>query len=238
METMPATLPSVTALLPAKGASERVPGKNLRDFSGKSLLFRVLETLQETGVVERVAVNTDSGMVAEMVCGFSKVIVHERPSGLCGHSVPMNEIIAHDIGLLGPGHYLQTHVTNPLLKAETITDAVRTYFAGLPMYDSLFSVIRHQSRFFDADMRAINHNPSMLINTQDLPPIYEENSCLYIFSDASFFADGKNRISKRYQIYPMPKIESLDIDTEEDFRLAETAWQAFREPIKSKGKIR
>lgn len=196
-------------------------------------MCRVLRTLQGTEVIDKVVVNTDSGMIAEIADGFSKAIVHKRPTCLCGHNVPMNKIIAHDISLLGSGHYLQTHATNPLLKSETITDAVRTYFAGLPTHDSLFSVIRHQSRFFDADMRAINHNPAHLLNTQDLAPIYEENSCLYIFSNASFFANGKNRIGGRHQIFPMSKIESLDIDTEEDFRLAEVAWQAFGEPDKT-----
>jgi CMP-N-acetylneuraminic acid synthetase len=223
-------LPSIIALLPIKGESERVPGKNLRNFSGKPLLCRVLRTLQETDAVSRVVVNTDSARVTNCVRDFSKTVVHERPPRLCGHTVPMNDIIAYDLGLLGPGHYLQTHVTNPLLKSETITNAVAAYFDGLPSHDSLFSVVRRQSRFFDADMRPINHDPAVLLNTQDLPPVYEENSCLYIFSDKSFFANGKNRIGGKYQTYPMSHIESLDIDTEEDFRLAEIAWQAFREP--------
>jgi N-acylneuraminate cytidylyltransferase len=141
----------------------------------------------------------------------------------------MNNILAHDIHLLGTGHYLQTHATNPLLKSKTILDAILLYFSSLNTCDSLFSVNKHRSRFFDADMQPINHNPHILLNTQDLQPIFEENSCIYIFSDASFFGNGENRIGKRYKAYPISKIESLDIDTEEDFQLAETAWRAFRE---------
>jgi CMP-N-acetylneuraminic acid synthetase len=221
----------ITALVPIKGSSERVPGKNLRTFCGEPLLRRVLRSLQGAQVVGRMIVNTDSDEVADIAGEYPKVVIHKRPPHLCGHTVPMNKIIAYDLEMLGPGHYLQTHATNPLLRPETIVDAVRTYYASLATHDSLFSVIKHQSRFFDANMRPINHAPAVLRNTQDLPPVYEENSCLYIFSDASFFANGENRIGRRYKTYPMSKIESLDIDTEEDFRLAEVAWETFREPV-------
>jgi CMP-N-acetylneuraminic acid synthetase len=218
----------LTALVPIKGASERVPGKNLRDFCGWPLMCRVLGILQEVDVVDRIVVNTDSDKVADIAQSFPKVLIHKRPANLCGHTVPMNHVLAHDLSLLGVGHYLQTHVTNPLLKTETIEDAVKEYFAAIPEYDSLFSVARHQSRFYDADIRPLNHNPDVLLNTQDLPPLFEENSCLYIFSDTSFFAHAENRVGRHAKIYVLSKIESLDIDTEDDFRFAEIAWKAFR----------
>jgi CMP-N-acetylneuraminic acid synthetase len=213
-----------TALVPIKGESERVRGKNLRDFCGKPLLCRVLATLQRTDCIERIVVNTDSDYVSELAVKFGKTLIHERPPALCGHNVPMNSILAHDLELLGEGHYLQTHVTNPMLTSATVNDAIETYFASLAVYDSLFSVVRHQSRFFSAEYLPLNHDPAVLLNTQDLPPLYEENSCLYIFSHSSFFANKKNRIGKHFLLYPMSKVESLDIDTEDDFRLAQIAW--------------
>ena len=218
----------ITALVPIKGASERVPGKNLRDFCGRPLLCRVLAVLQASCCTSRIVVNTDSEQVATLAANFAKVAIHERPAALCGHDVPMNAVIEHDLRLLGQGHYLQTHVTNPMLTGETVEKAVRMYFSHLPQYDSLFSVIRHQSRFFDAEQRAMNHDPAVLVNTQDLSPVYEENSCMYLFSHASFFANGLNRIGRRFALHYMSKLESIDIDTEEDFLLAELAWKAFR----------
>jgi CMP-N-acetylneuraminic acid synthetase len=215
----------LTALVPIKGESERVPGKNLRDFCGKALMCRVLEMLQQCAHISRIAVNTDSPRIAETASAFGKVFIHERPAELCGHAVPMNSIIAHDLRLLGEGHYVQTHVTNPMLSEATLSEATRLYFASLCEYDSLFSVIRHQSRFFDAGRRAVNHDPAVLRNTQDLPPLYEENSCLYIFSHASFFTGGQNRIGVRPTMFTMLKTESQDIDTEDDFTLAEHIWR-------------
>ncbi len=218
---------SLTALVPIKGESERVPGKNLRDFCGRPLMCYVLEMLQHTDCIERIVVNTDSEKVAEQALVFQKVCIHERPTSLRGHTVSMNRILAYDLGLLGDGHYLQTHVTNPMLTNRTVADAARTYFSALAEFDSLFSVIRHQSRFFSADKSPLNHDPATLLNTQDLPPLYEENSCLYFFSRASFRANGENRMGKLSALYPMTKVESLDIDTEDDFRLAQIAWITF-----------
>ena len=212
-----------------KGESERVPGKNMRDFCGKPLLCRVLDVLQCHAGISRIVVNTDSERIARLASEFTKVVIHERPAALRGHAVPMNAVLAYDLHLLGDGHYLQTHVTNPLLAGATITEATGRYFSLLPEYDSLFSVISHQSRFFDAEQRALNHDPAVLLNTQDLAPLHEENSCLYLFSHASFFGNQMNRIGRRYALHAMSKLESIDIDTEDDFLLAELAWKAFRE---------
>ena len=222
------TSPLICALVPMKGESERVPGKNMRDFCGRPLLCRVLHVLQQHDGVSRIVVNTDSEHIARLASEFAKVVIHERPAALRGHTVPMNAVLAHDLQLLGEGHYLQTHVTNPLLTGATITETIGRYFSLLPEYDSLFSVISHRSRFFDAEQRALNHDPAVLLNTQDLAPLYEENSCLYLFSHASFFGNQMNRVGRRYALYCMSKLESADIDTEEDFRLAELAWKAFR----------
>ena len=218
----------VTALVPIKGASERVPGKNVRDFCGTPLMCRILETLDNTEYVSQIIVDTDSELVANLAATFHKVKIHERPKELVGHHVPMNEIIKHDLTILGQGHFFQTHVTNPLLTAKTISNAIERYFTSLGQYDSLFSATVIQSRFFTHDLHPINHDPAILLNTQDLQPVYEENSCMYLFSHESFMK-CRNRIGTRFQIYPMGKIESLDIDTEEDFQLAQSAWNAFRQ---------
>ena len=224
---------TVTALVPIKGASERVPGKNLRSFCGKPLLEYVITMLQNTDCIKHIVVNTDSEEVVEKVKPFPKVIIHERPMELRGHQVPMNAVLAHDLGMLGEGHYLQTHVTNPLLTGETVTRAVTAYFAGLAGHDSLFSATPIQNRFFFPNGTPVNHDPAVLMNTQDLDPLYEENSCIYLFSFRSFFENNRNRVGRRYAMFPMTKLESCDIDTEEDFLLAELTWRLNEQKRKS-----
>lgn len=214
------------ALVPIKAISERVPGKNMRLFNGRPLLFYILDTLEKTPEISQVSINTDSADAAEYAQRFSKVVVHERPDELRGNTVPMNRIIADELSRLEGDYFLQTHTTNPLLTPATISKAIKT-FLNLRGQESLFSVLPYQSRFYDQKGIAVNHDPSNLINTQDLPPLYEENSCLYIFTREAFNRGGQNRLGTNPALFPMSRTESQDIDTEEDFLLAEMLWKSL-----------
>jgi len=210
----------VVALVPMKEHSERVPGKNTRLFSGKPLFHHIIGTLEATYAIDKVVVDTDSEIIAEEAKSlFPKVQVIERPQELRGDLVSMNKLIAYDISHVASDIYLQTHTTNPLLRSKTISDALRA-FARSEEYDSLFTVNRVQTRLYTADGAPINHNPNELIRTQDLPPVYEENSCLYIFTSESF-SKHQRRIGSKPLMYETDRIESIDIDDEYTFRLAE-----------------
>ena len=89
-----------------------------------------------------------------------------------------------------------------------------------PVYDSLLSVTRVQKRLWDPLSRAVNHNPAILLRTQDLPPIYEENSCIYIFGRRTL-ESRHNRIGERPMMFEIDRYEAYDIDEEFDFRFAE-----------------
>ena len=105
---------------------------------------------------------------------------------------------------------------------ETIRNSINLFQQALATRDadSLFSVNRIQSRFYDINTNPINHDPQNLIPTQDLEPWFEENSCFYLFTRKSFYSSGA-RIGSNPMIYPTPKLESVDIDTEEDWSIAE-----------------
>ena len=211
----------VAAVIPIKDHSERVAGKNFREFCGKPLYHHILETLEATYAIDEVLVDTDSPRVMlEAPKLFPKVRVLERPLDLRGDLVSVNKLIAHDLEASEADIYIQTHATNPLLKPETISAALHEYVASEDRFDSLFSVNRFQSRFFFADGRPVNHNPEELLRTQDLPPLYEENSLLYIFTKRSF-AKKQRRIGEKPKMFETPPTESTDIDDEFKFRLAE-----------------
>jgi CMP-N-acetylneuraminic acid synthetase len=89
-----------------------------------------------------------------------------------------------------------------------------------PAYDSLFSVTRLQTRLWDQLGRAINHNPAILLQTQDLPPVYEENSCLYIFNRQTLVT-RRNRLGERPMMFEMDAAEAWDIDEELDFLICD-----------------
>jgi len=211
------------ALLPMKGTSERVPNKNMKLFDGAPLYHAIMRSLLNSKYIEKVVINTDSDIIAQDAKKTfgSKVHIIDRPELIQGGDVSMNLIIDYDLQHLDGEHFLQTHSTNPLLRSETIDRAIEAYFKKLDKYDSLFGVTKVQTRFYDKDANPINHNPQELLRTQDLEPLYEENSNFYIFSKDSFKKAGKKRIGLKPQIFEVNKLEAVDIDEPEDFILAE-----------------
>jgi CMP-N-acetylneuraminic acid synthetase len=133
----------------------------------------------------------------------------------------MNEILVYDTGQVQADFYLQTHSTNPLLRSQTVSRAVQTLLSSYPNYDSLFSVTRLQTRLWDQFGQAINHDPAVLLQTQDLPPVYEENSCIYIFTRQTLLA-RRNRLGERPLMFEINAEEAWDIDEELDFLVCNT----------------
>lgn len=210
------------AILPMKGHSERVPNKNLKLFGGSPLYHRIALALEKSEYVQEIIINTDSEAIArDAHKHFAKVRIIERPVNLQGDMVPMNDIIGYDINHSNGVHFLQTHSTNPLLTTSSLNKSIECYFNNLENYDSVFSVTRLQTRLYDANGKAINHNPAELLRTQDLPPVYEENSCFYIFSKDSFCKAGNKRIGLKPLMFEIDKLEAIDIDEPDDFILAE-----------------
>jgi len=201
--------------------SQRVPGKNYRDLAGKPLYQHIIETLLAVPDIDEIVVDTDSDPVMSGLSGnFPRVKIINRPEHLRADDIPMNEILIHDTEEYPADFYLQTHSTNPLLKAETISQAIQVFRANYPKTDSLFSVTRWQTRFYDKDGQAINHNPRELIQTQDLPPMYEENSCIYLFTRENLIAK-RHRISDHPLMFEISRLEAIDIDEETDFQVAD-----------------
>jgi CMP-N-acetylneuraminic acid synthetase len=207
-----------------KANSERVKGKNFRDLAGKPLFKWILDSLLKVEEVDLVVINTDARdiLLENGLEESDRVLIRERPDELRGDLVSMNLIIEDDVKNVPSDIYLMTHTTNPLLKDTTIRAALRKFNEAKQsgLNDSLFTVNKIQTRFYRANMEAINHDPSNLIRTQDLEEWYEENSNLYIFSSASF-AITKARIGDAPCFYATPSLESVDIDEPDDWQMAE-----------------
>ena len=104
------TLEKITALLPMKGHSERVPDKNLKDFAGKPLYHAVMQAFLACEYIQQVALNTDSDRIkADLKANFPGVVIIDRPLELQGDMVPMNAIIGYDMEQLDGDIFLQTH---------------------------------------------------------------------------------------------------------------------------------
>jgi CMP-N-acetylneuraminic acid synthetase len=215
----------VVALVPMRQSSERVPGKNYRTLGGKPLFHHIVGTLLDCPMISKVVIDTDSGVIAQSATeSFDRVEIIRRPQHLVAGDVPMNEILLHDVAQLDGELFLQTHSTNPLLRPSTIVSALEAYAAS-DEYDSLFSVTAIQGRLWWGAGRPINHNPNKLLRTQDLPPVYFENSNLYLF-DRKTLEVHRNRIGDRPLLYEINAIEGWDIDNESDFSIVESIYEA------------
>ena len=219
----------LTALLPMKGHSERIPKKNIRMFNGFPLYHCIAKTLTKSEYIQSIVINTDCDTISkDALLNFDKVKIHSRPTEIQGDMVSMNDIIAYDISILDGDHFLQTHCTNPLLTEETINEAIQFYFNNLDQFDSLFTVTPLYARLYDESGKPMNHHKSCLLRTQDLSPIFEENSNIYIFSKHSFSVAGNNRIGLNPKIFQMDRYEAIDIDEELDFQIAEYFYKKIK----------
>jgi CMP-N-acetylneuraminic acid synthetase len=209
----------IAALLPMRHKSERVEGKNYRELAGRPLYHHIVGTLLACPSVGRIVIDTDSPWILDDAAqAFPEVTVLERPEHLRDGSIPMNDVLLNDVDQVPADLYLQTHSTNPLLRSETIERAISTFLAARPGNDSLFGVTRLQTRLWTALGTPLNHDPDVLLRTQDLPPVFEENSCIYLF-DGETLRRRRNRLGDRPLLFEIPAAEALDIDEEIDWQV-------------------
>ncbi|WP_445152839.1 acylneuraminate cytidylyltransferase family protein [Baekduia sp. Peel2402] len=216
----------IAAFVPMRHSSERVKGKNYRPLGGRPLFHHIVETLLAVDEIDEVVIDTDSEVIAtDVAVAFPTVRVLERPEHLRAGEVPMNDVLLNSIAQVPADLYLQTHSTNPLLTVETVRDGIRELLDAGDAHDSLFTVTALHTRLWTPEGEAINHDPAVLLRTQDLPPIMEENSCMYLFDGETLKRRG-NRIGERPILKPIAGAEAWDIDDELDWTVVEALYAA------------
>ncbi|WP_184442094.1 cytidylyltransferase domain-containing protein [Mycobacterium sp. AZCC_0083] len=210
----------IIAVVPMRHHSERVPGKNYRPLAGTPLYHYVVRTLSSVPEIGLIVIDTDSDFIIEDCAeNFPHVQVLVRPEHLRDGDIAMNDVLLNTLDQIDADIVLQTHSTNPFLKADTVSAALRLFMSPDREFDSIFSVTRLQARLWDAETRPVNHDPMVLLRTQDLAPLFIENSCFFIFTPELLRERG-TRIGARPFMVEMAPGEAVDIDTEEDFILA------------------
>jgi CMP-N-acetylneuraminic acid synthetase len=208
------------AVVPMRHNSERVPGKNYRPLAGIPLYHHVVRSLSSVPEIDLIVIDTDSDFIIDDCAeNFSHVQVLLRPEHLRDGAIAMNDVLLNTLDQVDADVVLQTHSTNPFLKADTLSAALKLFTNPDREYDSIFSVTRLQTRLWDAETKPVNHDPSVLLRTQDLAPLFIENSCFFIFTPGLLRERG-NRIGAHPFMFEMGSLEAVDIDTEEDFALA------------------
>jgi CMP-N-acetylneuraminic acid synthetase len=209
----------VNVILPMRAGSQRVIDKNIKPMNGKPLYEYIIDTLLKCKHIDKIIINTDIQQVLEKYKDNNKFILQQRPEELKGNC-DMNWVIKDVLSKTEGEYFIQLHVTSPLLSAETIDKSVETYFNNKQVNDILFSVNKIQMRFFDKNKKPINHKLSDPPTTQDLDVWYMEDCNLYVFSRSSF-NKNTHRIGETPYLFPIHPKESVDIDSDGEFELAE-----------------
>lgn len=229
---------TLTAFLPCRAGSQRVPHKNTRPFGGEAdgLLGIKLRQLLAVRAIDRVLLSTNDPEVLRIAAPHiadagGRLVVDHRPDHLCSSSTSTDEVIAHVPRVIAEGDVLWTHVTSPFFGVEDYAAAIAAYRAALTegTHDSLMGVLEIRSFVWMAG-RPVNYDRAVekWPRTQTLPPVHEINSSIFLAPRAVYAAQG-DRIGERPLPFVVPKDKSLDVDWEEDFHLASRLWELRRE---------
>ena len=204
--------------IPIKAHSERVPGKNLRVLNGKKLYQYICENVKKAEVFDDIYIDTNSDEVADYATTEGFNIIERRPE-LAQNTANGNDLLVYHYSLHPEyDYYFQLFATAPYLQPKSIRDCYKRLTSSND-YDSCFTATENHSFYWYAGT-PVNYRPGILPRSQDMLPVIEETTGLYgIMKDS--LEKYKCRIGRRPYIHVVSKFEAVDINTEEDFQIAE-----------------
>lgn len=204
----------VVAFVPIKLNSQRLPHKNILPIAGHPLCWHVVNTLLSTDGIDETYVYCSDEAVKDYIP--EKAIFLKRDARLDGDMVKGFEIYEAFINQVDADIYILAHTTSPFIKNETISNALNNILNE--GYDSAFSAQRIQT-FAWYKGNPINYNINDVPRTQDMEPIYVETSAFFMF-EKDIFTKHNRRIGFNPYIQEVDSVESVDIDTKEDYDFA------------------
>lgn len=215
---------STACFIPIKANSERVVGKNLRILNGKKLYEYIIENAIQSNSFDEIYIDTNSEEVSEYAKSkFCKII--ERKDELAKNTANGNDLLNYHLKLFpNYDYYFQLFATAPFLQVNTIKECVNKLI-NTSVYDSVFTAIAHHG-FFWFNENCVNYRPCVLPRSQDMMPVVEETTGLYGISKSAL-SKYKCRIGAKPYIYYVDKFEAVDINTEDDFKLAEYIGKSY-----------
>ncbi len=205
----------IVAIMPIKLKNERCPGKNTRILGNKPLLAHELDSLKETGLCDSINVYCSDDAVVPFLPGDVNFI--KRPEYLDLPTSNFNQIFDNFMDTIDADIYVYAHATAPFITVETMRQCIEAVKSG--DYDSAFCASKIQT-FLWKNGEPLNFDASNLPRTQDLEPIYQETSGVYVFTKEAYRKCGR-RIGMKPFIKEVSFKETIDIDNPEDFDLAE-----------------
>lgn len=228
--------PKIIALIPARSGSKRIPHKNIKPFCGKPIIAYPITTALESKLFSRVVVSTDSQHIADIAASFGAEAPFLRPSSLSDDFTPTAAVARHAIKELGLDSsscdvLCVIYPTAPLLQASFLAQGLQALLDSSAAYS--FGTLEYSYnpyRSFSIDERGITMLfPKHYLNrSQDLPKIYHDAGQFY-FGRVWAWQDELAIFAPHSCPIILPHSLAQDIDTLEDWNLAELKYRAHLE---------
>lgn len=224
----------ITAFLPCRKGSQRIPNKNLRPFAQYEfgLLQIKINQLAQCNLIKEIIVSTNDANVKEVVLNFKdafegiNISIDDRPDHLGSSDTSTDEVISYVGEKFEFEHLLWTHVTSPFVDAEDYVKCIEQYFNALDHgYDSLMTVQTIKG-FIWNQMQPINYDKlsEKWPRTQTLSPLFEVDSAAFIASK-TVYKTHNDRIGLKPFLLDLQKEVNIDIDWPQQFNLAESIFK-------------
>jgi CMP-N-acetylneuraminic acid synthetase len=223
----------ITAFLPCRAGSQRVPQKNTRPFGGveDGLLGLKIDQLVACPSIKTLVVSSNDtkvlGIAEQRAQSNPKIKLDHRPEHLCTSQTSTDDVVAYVPTIIPDKHVLWTHVTSPFVGANEYEKMFRAYFDALEngSGDSLMSVTTLRTYVWTKTGpvnydRAVEKWPA----TQSLPPMYAVNSAAFIIH-GPLMRELSDRIGRTPVLFEMDEVTAFDIDWEEQFRVSEQLYR-------------
>ncbi|MDP2696291.1 MAG: acylneuraminate cytidylyltransferase family protein [bacterium] len=231
----------ILGIITARGGSTRLPGKNIRDFLGKPLLAWTIETALESGVMDRVVLSTDSDDIAEVGKRYGAEVLFKRPAELSTAEAGSLGVVAHASQWLKDNQGYEApwimllEPPSPGRQVFHLKEVAKIIENKNDQIDSLIGVSKmpgHYNPFKafklgDDVLMSRWHDGAAIkdfwgrYNNQTMPDAYYNNSMVYAFRDSNLFDAKPSLWGERVYGYLMDYKYSMDIDTEEEWKIAE-----------------
>ncbi len=209
----------IVSFIPIKLNNQRLPGKNTMLLNKRPTCDYIFDTICKVEKIDEKYVYCSDEKIIPFIGNYKNkgLTFLKRDEYLDGFQVKGLEIIEYFIRDVDADIYVLTHVTQPFTRATSISTALSKVLSGY--YDSAFSAVMLQDYLW-MNGKPLNYDPTNIVRTQDLDPVYMETGAFFIFRKEVFTKLGR-RIGEKPYIHVIDQIEAIDIDTLEDFKLAE-----------------
>ena len=222
-------------VVPARGGSKGIPGKNIYPVNGKPLLAYTLELIQNAGLVDAdVVVSTDSDAIKKVASEFIGVTIIDRPADISGDTASTESALLHALDYMTNlngkeyDYVITLQATSPLRKVETLKKIIATFEAEYPKYDALLSLNEDRSDFWhkctDGSFERLNKNASR--RRQEREPLYIENSAYYL-TDVKALKMTQSVLGTSVNGFVISDLEAVDINEMRDIYIAEGIMRAM-----------